>query len=203
MENFNWDPALSKLLSALEANRASIPSCSDEEFNFLSEFLQSRELNALVQVYNKILRNLKDEKFSPILSNAMEINVEVLGMLSTKTHASEEFKELFQLLQKPHVQALLIAHDTVAQKDYYPRLPDIPVEVDEDEETVKIVQLVKSDEPLSGAGIEPIMVSFIKAPRLTPSKSWFWFFSQYFYFTAEIKFAININAHYLYLSSYV
>lgn len=45
-------------------------------------------------------------------------------------------------------QALLIAHDTVAQKDYYPRLPDIPVEVDEDEETVKIVQLVKSDEPL-------------------------------------------------------
>lgn len=45
-------------------------------------------------------------------------------------------------------QGLLIAHDTVAQKDYYPRLPDLPVEVDEDEETVKIVQLVKSDEPL-------------------------------------------------------
>jgi len=36
----------------------------------------------------------------------------------------------------------------VAQKDYYPRLPDIPLEVDEDEETVKIVQLVKSNEPL-------------------------------------------------------
>lgn len=46
------------------------------------------------------------------------------------------------------LQALLISHDTIAQKDYYPRLPDIPVEVDEDEETVKIVQLVKSDEPL-------------------------------------------------------
>ncbi|XP_032456939.1 MAGUK p55 subfamily member 7 isoform X4 [Nasonia vitripennis] len=153
MENFNWDPALSKLLSALEANRASIPQCSDEEFNFLSELLQSKELNALVHVYNKILRNLKDDKFFPILSNAMEINVEVLGLLASKTHVSEEFKELFQLLQKPHVQALLIAHDTVAQKDYYPRLPDIPVEVDEDEETVKIVQLVKSDEPL-GATIK-------------------------------------------------
>ncbi|XP_011497989.1 PREDICTED: MAGUK p55 subfamily member 7 isoform X2 [Ceratosolen solmsi marchali] len=153
MESYNWDPALSKLLSALEANRASIPSCSDEEFNFLSELLQSKELNALVQVYNKILKNLKDDKFFPILSNAMEINVEVLGLLASKTHASDEFKELFQLLQKPHVQALLIAHDTVAQKDYYPRLPDIPVEVDEDEETVKIVQLVKSDEPL-GATIK-------------------------------------------------
>lgn len=45
-------------------------------------------------------------------------------------------------------QGLLCAHDAVAQKDYYPRLPDIPLEVDEDEETVKIVQLVKSNEPL-------------------------------------------------------
>ncbi|XP_011497990.1 PREDICTED: MAGUK p55 subfamily member 7 isoform X3 [Ceratosolen solmsi marchali] len=167
MESYNWDPALSKLLSALEANRASIPSCSDEEFNFLSELLQSKELNALVQVYNKILKNLKDDKFFPILSNAMEINVEVLGLLASKTHASDEFKELFQLLQKPHVQALLIAHDTVAQKDYYPRLPDIPVEVDEDEETVKIVQLVKSDEPLSGTGIEPIMGATIKTDEQT------------------------------------
>uniref|UniRef100_A0ABD2WS83 MAGUK p55 subfamily member 7 n=1 Tax=Trichogramma kaykai TaxID=54128 RepID=A0ABD2WS83_9HYME len=153
MDNLNWDPALSKLLSALEANRAAIPSCTDEDFNYLSELLQSKELNALVHVYNKILRNLKDDKFCPILSNAMEINVEVLNLLSSKTHVNDDIKELFQTLQKPHVQALLISHDTVAQKDYYPRLPDVPMEVDEDEETVKIVQLVKSDEPL-GATIK-------------------------------------------------
>ncbi|XP_058805510.1 MAGUK p55 subfamily member 7 isoform X3 [Phymastichus coffea] len=163
MENLNWDPSLSKLLSALEAHRASVPSCSDEEFNFLTDLLQSKELNALVQIYNKI----KDNKCCAILSNAMEINVEVLGILASKTHSSEEFKELFHLLQKPHVQALLIAHDTVAQKDYYPRLPDIPVEVDEEEETVKIVQLVKSDEPLSGTGIEPIMGATIKTDEQT------------------------------------
>jgi hypothetical protein len=42
----------------------------------------------------------------------------------------------------------LCAHDAVAQKDFYPHLPEIPVEVDEDEETIKIVQLVKSVEPL-------------------------------------------------------
>lgn len=45
-------------------------------------------------------------------------------------------------------QGLLCAHDAVAQKDYFPRLPEIPLEVDEDEETIKIVQLVKSNEPL-------------------------------------------------------
>ncbi|XP_014206504.1 MAGUK p55 subfamily member 7 isoform X3 [Copidosoma floridanum] len=163
MENFNWDPALSKVLSALDAHRASAPTfTSDDEFGFLSDLLRSKELNALVHVYNKIQKNLKDDKFSPVLSNAMEINVEVLSLLANKTQVSDEFKELFLLLQKPHVQALLISHDTVAQKDYYPRLPDIPVEMDEDEETVKIVQLVKSDEPLSGAGIEPIMGATIK-----------------------------------------
>lgn len=44
----------------------------------------------------------------------------------------------------------MCSHDAVAQKDYYPRLPEIPQDVDEDEETVKIVQLVKSNEPLVG-----------------------------------------------------
>lgn len=45
-------------------------------------------------------------------------------------------------------QSLLASHDAIAQKDFYPHLPEIPIEVDEDEETVKIVQLVKSNEPL-------------------------------------------------------
>ncbi|XP_018357872.1 PREDICTED: MAGUK p55 subfamily member 7 isoform X4 [Trachymyrmex cornetzi] len=153
MENVNWDPALSKLLNSLQENKSEIPSCTEEEFGFLSELLQSKELNALVNVHNKILNNVKDDKFFPVLSNSMDIDVEVLDLLSTKTHVSSDYKELFHLLQKPHIQGLLCAHDAVAQKDYYPRLPDIPLEVDEDEETVKIVQLVKSNEPL-GATIK-------------------------------------------------
>ncbi len=46
-------------------------------------------------------------------------------------------------------QNLLASHDIVAQRDYMPKLSDLPIEVDEDEdeETVKIVQLVKSNEP--------------------------------------------------------
>ncbi|XP_033224040.1 MAGUK p55 subfamily member 3-like [Belonocnema kinseyi] len=147
MDTANWDP-LSKLLNSLVENKSELPSCTDEEFGFLSELLQSKELNALVKVHNKVLVNIKDDKFFPILSNAMDVDVDVLQVLSTKAHTSEECRELFQLLQKPHIQGLLCAHDAVAQKDYYPRLPEIPLEVDEDEETVKIVQLVKSNEPL-------------------------------------------------------
>lgn len=46
-------------------------------------------------------------------------------------------------------QSLLLVHDTISQKDYVPKLPEPPFNtVDEDEETIKIVQLVKSNEPL-------------------------------------------------------
>ncbi|XP_051175581.1 MAGUK p55 subfamily member 7 isoform X3 [Leptopilina boulardi] len=167
MDTVNWDPSLSKLLNSLVESKADIPSCTDEEFGFLSELLQSKELNALVKVHNKVLHNIKDDKFYPMLSNAMDIDVDVLEVLATKTHISQDCRELFQLLQRPHIQGLLCAHDAVAQKDYYPRLPDIPLEVDEDEETVKIVQLVKSNEPLSGDGVEPILGATIKTDEDT------------------------------------
>ncbi|KAG8038108.1 hypothetical protein G9C98_006433 [Cotesia typhae] len=153
MEHVNWNPALSTLLNSLEENKSEIPSCTDEEFGFLSDLLRSKELNALVNVHKKIQSNAEDDKFFPVLSNSMDIDVEILDMLASKTHGSELCRELFHLLQKPHIQGLLCTHDAVAQKDYYPRLSEIPLEVDEDEETVKIVQLVKSDEPL-GATIK-------------------------------------------------
>ncbi|KAK0082428.1 hypothetical protein PV325_010415 [Microctonus aethiopoides] len=191
MENVNWNPALSTLLNSLEENKSEIPSCTDEEFGFLSELLRSKELNALVNVHKKIQSNVEDDKFFPLLSNSMDIDVEILDMLATRTHSSELCKELFHLLQKPHIQGLLCTHDAVAQKDYYPRLSEIPLEVDEDEETVKIVQLVKSDEPLmyivrspsnhvfcfypitklayekGGEGVEPIVGATIKTCDIT------------------------------------
>lgn len=95
---------MSKLLNSLQESKSDIPSCTEEEFGFLSELLQSKELNALVNVHNKILNNVKDDKFFPVLSNSMDIDVEVLDLLSTKTHVSAECKELFHLLQKPHIQ---------------------------------------------------------------------------------------------------
>ncbi|XP_054277141.1 MAGUK p55 subfamily member 7 isoform X2 [Macrosteles quadrilineatus] len=152
MASTNWDPALSGLLGALEESKQNLPS-SEEEFGFLSGLLQSKELHALVKVHNKIIDNGKDEKFHPILSSSMQIALEVLDVILPRVNLSEDCKELFILLQKPHLQGLLCAHDAVAQKDYFPRLPEIPLEVDEDEETIKIVQLVKSNEPL-GATIK-------------------------------------------------
>ncbi|KAL0279914.1 UNVERIFIED_CONTAM: hypothetical protein PYX00_001369 [Menopon gallinae] len=152
MPNGDWDPALSKLLTSLEEAKTELPT-TEEEFGFLSELLQSKELHALVKVHNIIQNNGKEDKLHPTLSNAMQIALEVLDVMAPKTSLREDAKEVFLLLQKPHIQGLLCAHDAVAQKDYFPRLPEIPLEVDEDEETIKIVQLVKSNESL-GATIK-------------------------------------------------
>lgn len=45
---------------------------------------------------------------------------------------------------------MLVVHDTVAQKNFDPVLPPLPdnTEDDFDEESVKIVRLVKNKEPL-------------------------------------------------------
>ncbi|XP_023029209.1 membrane palmitoylated protein 7-like protein metro isoform X2 [Leptinotarsa decemlineata] len=146
-----WDPALSRLLSSLQ--QASNLPTTEEELGFLSTLLQSKELHALVNVHNKIISNGASDKFFPMLSTSMDVLADVLDELVHKPHMSEDCKELFYLLQRPHIQGLLFAHDSVAQKDYYPHLPEIPCDTEEEEETIKIVQLVKSNEPL-GATIK-------------------------------------------------
>ncbi|XP_072394062.1 MAGUK p55 subfamily member 7 isoform X3 [Diabrotica undecimpunctata] len=146
-----WDPALTRLLNSLQ-HASNLPS-TDEELGFLSTLLQSKELHALVNVHNKIISNGASDKFFPMLSTSMDILTDVLEELVRRPYMSEDCKELFYLLQKPHIQGLLYSHDSVAQKDYYPHLPEIPRDTEEDEETIKIVQLVKSNEPL-GATIK-------------------------------------------------
>ncbi|XP_018569727.1 MAGUK p55 subfamily member 7 isoform X2 [Anoplophora glabripennis] len=147
-----WDPALTRLLTSLQ-QASNLPS-TEEELGFLSDLLQSKELHALFIVHHKVISNGASDKFFPMLSTSMDVMADVLEELVNRPYMSDDCKELFYLLQKPHVQGLLCAHDSVAQKDYYPHLPEIPPQdVDEDEETIKIVQLVKSNEPL-GATIK-------------------------------------------------
>lgn len=55
----------------------------------------------------------------------------------------------------PH-QAVLSVHDTVAQKNFDPVLPPLPDDFEDEleEESVKIVRLVKNKEPLVSCGNE-------------------------------------------------
>ncbi|XP_023179417.1 MAGUK p55 subfamily member 7 isoform X2 [Drosophila hydei] len=148
--DINWDPALSRLITTLkESDNLS----NDQEIDFLKALLESKELNALVNVHTKVAKVGRDERLAPVLSTSSQVLYEVLEQLSQHCHLSDDCKEAFHLLQDSHVQHLLFAHDAIAQKDFYPHLPEVPIEMDEDEETIKIVQLVKSNEPL-GATIK-------------------------------------------------
>ncbi|KAL7735569.1 hypothetical protein ACLKA6_009533 [Drosophila palustris] len=148
--DINWDPALSRLITTLkESDNLS----NDQEIDFLKALLESKELNALVNVHTKVAKVGRDDRLAPVLSTSAQVLYEVLEQLSQRCHLSDDCKETFHLLQNSHVQHLLFAHDAIAQKDFYPHLPEVPIEMDEDEETIKIVQLVKSNEPL-GATIK-------------------------------------------------
>ncbi|XP_038107911.1 MAGUK p55 subfamily member 7 isoform X5 [Culex quinquefasciatus] len=162
----SYDPVISKLITSLKESEG----LSDEQdLGFLQNLLQSKELNALVNVHSKVAKINKDDRIAPLLSSSMQVLLETLELLAPRCHISPLCREIFHLLQTPHLQSLLFAHDAIAQKDFYPHLPEIPVEVDEDEETIKIVQLVKSNEPLcAGAqSAEPIVGATIKTDEET------------------------------------
>ncbi|XP_045117057.1 MAGUK p55 subfamily member 7-like isoform X5 [Portunus trituberculatus] len=142
--------SLGGLLSSLEKARVQLDS-DEEDFGFLADLLKSRELQALVNVHNKINRTRKT--CQALMSNAEEIGISIMKEIHGCTIPTGDAIELFAILQSPHLQGVLQAHDSIAAKDFAPHLPEIPVEVDEDEETVKIVQLVKSNEPM-GATIK-------------------------------------------------
>ncbi|XP_062391130.1 MAGUK p55 subfamily member 4-like [Sardina pilchardus] len=72
----------------------------------------------------------------------------VMANLREVTTPTPEILELYHLLEKPHVQALLLTHDTVAKKDYDPVLPPVPADMPADEEAMRIVCMVKNKQPL-------------------------------------------------------
>uniref|UniRef100_A0A7N9CY91 MAGUK p55 subfamily member 7 n=1 Tax=Macaca fascicularis TaxID=9541 RepID=A0A7N9CY91_MACFA len=88
----------------------------------------------------------------PILHGAAALADDLAEELQNKP-LNSEIRELLKLLSKPSVKALLSVHDTVAQKNYDPVLPPMPEDIDDEEDSVKIIRLVKNREPL-GATIK-------------------------------------------------
>ena len=55
---------------------------------------------------------------------------------------------IIQILNCLFFQSLMASHDIVAQRDYLPKLQEITFDdFDDEEETVKMVQLVKTQDP--------------------------------------------------------
>ncbi|XP_065805004.1 MAGUK p55 subfamily member 7 isoform X1 [Labrus bergylta] len=139
------EPGLYELLAALPSQLQ--PHVSRPEDNtFLQDMFGERSLQSLVKIH-EWLQKYEDSKPIPVLDNAAALAHHLSVELEGKS-ANGEIKELLQILAKPHVKSLLSVHDTVAQKSYDPELPPLPEDLDDDEDSVKIIRLVKNKEPL-------------------------------------------------------
>lgn len=63
---------LSKLLTTL--NESDNKLSGEQEMSFLQTLLQSKEINALVNVHHKVAKMGKDDRVAPILSASMQVN---------------------------------------------------------------------------------------------------------------------------------
>uniref|UniRef100_A0A8C5PMY5 MAGUK p55 scaffold protein 4 n=1 Tax=Leptobrachium leishanense TaxID=445787 RepID=A0A8C5PMY5_9ANUR len=106
----------------------------------LYSLLQAPWLQSLLKVHECLQHYIKKSPM-PVLPKARALSSEV-------KHLDEQNFMTFSSLQ-----ALLSAHDTVAQKDFEPVLPPLPDNIPENEEAMRIVCLVKNKQPL-GATIK-------------------------------------------------
>ncbi|XP_026064497.1 MAGUK p55 subfamily member 3-like isoform X3 [Carassius auratus] len=119
-----------------------------EDMVFLKDVFSERSLSYLMKIHEK-LRQYEKQSPTPVLHSASALAEDVAEELQSGPMSAEE-KELLHLLTSPHLRAVLSVHDTVAQKNFDPVLPPLPDDFEDelDEESVKIVRLVKNKEPL-------------------------------------------------------
>ncbi|XP_073351570.1 MAGUK p55 subfamily member 4 [Pagrus major] len=139
------------LTDVIEEVRRSVSEDIDGA-EILHSLLNAAWLQSLLKVFECLQRYLRDSP-APALDYASGLSLQLLIDIRSLQGCSEEAKELYRLLRQPHLQALLSAHDTVAQKDYEPVLPPMPEDLPDDEEATRIVCLVKNKQPL-GATIK-------------------------------------------------
>ncbi|KAL1279971.1 hypothetical protein QQF64_014571 [Cirrhinus molitorella] len=127
---------------------------TSEDSTFLQDMLMGNTLHLLIKVYDR-LQKYRAQQPAPLLDSTQGLAQDLAKELHSVV-ANPETTELLYLLSKPHVQALLSVHDMVSQKEFDPRLPPLPPlpdYIEKEEDSIKIVCLVKNQEPL-GATIK-------------------------------------------------
>uniref|UniRef100_A0A8C6Y7U1 MAGUK p55 scaffold protein 7 n=1 Tax=Naja naja TaxID=35670 RepID=A0A8C6Y7U1_NAJNA len=124
---------------------------NQEDMTFLWDMFGEKSLHSLVKIHEK-LHHYEKKNPVPMLHGASALADDLAEELQNKP-VNNEIRELLQLLSKPSLKALLSVHDIVAEKSYDPVLPPMPDDIDNEEDSVKIIRLVKNREPL-GATIK-------------------------------------------------
>ncbi|XP_005475409.1 MAGUK p55 subfamily member 4 isoform X1 [Oreochromis niloticus] len=141
------EDGVSEVLSSVVKDVDQAVSRNINGAQLLHELLSAPWLCALLKIYECLLKFQRLTP-SPVLPYAAGLSHEVMTAILKAQNPSAPARELCSLLSSPHIQALLSSHDSVAQSDYEPVLPPLPDEIPEDEEAMRIVCLVKNNQPL-------------------------------------------------------
>ncbi|CAF97629.1 unnamed protein product, partial [Tetraodon nigroviridis] len=127
----------------------------EEDYRFLHSMLMEKKLHLLFKIHER-LRRFQKRSLLPVREQAAGMASDLAAVLTPQSW-SDEARELAALMSQPHFKGLLSVHDAVAQRDFEPTLAPVPDHVlgeeEEEEDSVKIVSLVKTKEPL-GATIK-------------------------------------------------
>ncbi|XP_053553659.1 protein PALS1 [Bombina bombina] len=153
------------LLSSLkDIQHTLVDSQSQEDLYLLLQLVQNVDFQNAIKIHNSVAVHMnKASPPYPLLPNAQELTQEVQHVLHS-CH-QKEGQELKALLNTPHVQALLLAHDKVAEQEMMPE----PVSEERyyenigqyGDETVKIVRIEKARDIPLGATVRNELDSVI------------------------------------------
>lgn len=121
-------PAGQKKISAIEAletiqdniDTFEDVGATEAEADFLQDFFDEPSLGALLEMYDDLTEGELPE---PEDEEAKEVFYDVLDVMSARAPTHTRAKQLRDVLKNPHIQALIRAHDDVAQENYGTRLP--------------------------------------------------------------------------------
>ncbi|KAJ7399369.1 MAGUK p55 subfamily member 5 [Pitangus sulphuratus] len=137
---------------------------SQEDISLILQLVQNSDFQNAFKIHNAVTVHMnKASPPYPLISNAHELAQEVQCVLKPSHH--KDGQELNALLNAPHMQALLLAHDKVAEQEMQPE-PMTDEKIYENVgvyggETVKIVRIEKARDIPLGATVRNEMDSVI------------------------------------------
>lgn len=141
-----------------------VDSQSQEDISLLLQLIQNKDFQNAFKIHNAVTVHMnKASPPFPLISSAQDLAQEVQTVL--KPIHQKEGQELTALLNAPHIQALLLAHDKVAEQEM--QLEPITDERVYESigqyggETVKIVRIEKARDIPLGATVRNEMDSVI------------------------------------------
>ncbi|XP_052080914.1 MAGUK p55 subfamily member 7-like isoform X1 [Mytilus californianus] len=139
------DPDTQELIQCLPQIQTQLCQ-SQQDAVFLRKFFRGRDIQVIMKLYRRLCL-VTAQRLRPVTKSSVALAANTYCVLRHYREQAEA-DELLNLLSKPHMQALLYSHDNIALKEYEPDISSLAGTPDKEEETIKLVQLVKSNEPL-------------------------------------------------------